>query len=289
LNQLFARGYEPGTIGKDLLEYFRRCMILKIDSKIERVLGIPDEQVADILQQVQKVKLEHLIHSVTRVEALLMRLKNSFHSKILLETELVKLAQGEKFFEVESLEKRICELEVRISQLARKGGRPNVPARQLSSGQKLRAPSYAEDAPPPTYVQEDKPINTPFSKFLSILGKRSPICSALLTTGKMVGVDDGHLKLAVSQDFIVKKLRDEKNYALLLAVAKEVFGEIKSVIVVNPVNEKKNSLNNVPKTRISHQEEIAKIDEGVRQKLLAKPAIADAVEVFGGEIVKIDS
>ncbi len=283
LGNLFSKGYEPGTIGKDLLEYFRRCMVLKIDPKIDRVLTIPDEQVADILQQIQSVKLEHLIHSVTRLESVLMRLKSSFHSKILLETELVKLAQGEKFFEVEALEKRICELEVKISQLARKGNRPAA-TKHVSP----RISSFAEEAPPPAFIPEEVPSNDPFSRFKNALGSRSKICSALLVSAKMVGIEDGCLKLALSQDFAVKRLKEEKNYALLLAVAKEVFGEINSVVVVNPTNEKKNSLNDSPKRIVSHQEEIARIDEEVRQKLLAKPSIADAVEVFGGEIVKID-
>jgi DNA polymerase-3 subunit gamma/tau len=74
LHELYSLGYEPLTIGRDLLEYLRRCMILKIDGEANQLLDLPAEQATEIKAQVADLQVRYLIGSVSRVERALLNI-----------------------------------------------------------------------------------------------------------------------------------------------------------------------------------------------------------------------
>lgn len=97
----------------------------------------------------------------------------------------------------------------------------------------------------------------------------------------------GVLEILLEQTFAAGKLKEEKNHAILLEAAKAVYGNIDTVRI-GMAGAQGASGEETPPVRLSHVEQIAKIDEQARQKMLQKPSVADALEVFGGEIISID-
>ena len=313
LNDLYFRGYEPQTIGRDLLEYLRRCMILRIDPEANQVLDLPAEQATELRTQISQLSARYLIGAVTRVERALMIIRSSLQARVLLESELIRLGLGDEIFATEALEKRVEQLEQKLAAVKRlagqpgaaginRGGRP-APAATGPSAQPSAMPparptlvsSPPSSAPGAKHLPDNVvPMTTvtskntdPFVEFRNAVGSKSNVCQALLVNARFKKPENGVLEIVLEQTFAAGKLKEEKNHAILLEAAKAVYGNINTVRI-GMAGAQGASGEETPPVRLNHVEQIAKIDEQARQKMLQKPSVADAVEVFGGEIISID-
>jgi len=283
LNELFFKGYEPVTIGRDLLEYMRRCMLLKIDNNINDVIEIPDDQVKEMVEVIKPLGLDFIVRIVSSLEKISLSLRKSLHSGILLETELVKLSSENSETNYEVLNERIEKLEQNVTKII-KNSRKYVHARPRTQVNETPISYSRPTAPSDNMMPKDSEIGE-FGKFRAILSKKSKICSALLVSAPNPEIVDGCLVIYVAQSFAIPRLNEEKNLKLILEAAKEVYKNIKSI----KITDKKESLKPADnkQSKISHREQIKKIDESTRKKMLKKPSIADAIDVFGGEIIDI--
>ncbi len=311
LNELYVKGYEPLTIGRDLLEYLRRCMLLKIDSNANQILDLPVEQINEILTQIKDVNVRYLIGSVTRVERMLMTLRSSLQARILLESELIKLGLGDEIFASEALEKRIENLEQKIAGLKRIATGNQLAGRitpSTSSAPIHYSRPIAE--PVPTSVSSIKntparPLNTSGSaanttksvsndltKLRAIVDKTSKVISSFMLSATLKKDSNGTITLVVPHSFAYTKLKEEKSIAIILEAAKEIWPNSEKIVV--SMTGSSNDVSSTPKAvsapvqRVDMREEIAKIDEEAKQKVKQKPEISDALDVFGGDIVSIE-
>ncbi len=314
LNELYEKGYEPLTIGKDLLEYIRRCMLLKIDSNANQILDLPIEQINEILEQIKSINVRYLIGSVTRVERILMTLRSSLQARILLESELIKLALGDEIFASEALEKRIEELEQKVAGLKRLAignqvsgrlatfpsssvsNRPQLnssvnnitPIRKETNFSKNIGPNYEL---PATSI---KTLNTDLSKLRDIISKKSePVIYAVMQKASLK-IENEKLILTLNQTFAYTKLKEEKSIAIILESAKELWPNVKNVEIllennkIPTTNDEIKSQNQIVNRRVDLKEEIAKIDEETKERIKKTPQVSEAMEVFGADIIGIE-
>ncbi len=310
LNELYFRGYEPLTIARDLLEYLRRCMILRIDPEANQVLDLPAEQVGELRTQVAPLATRYLIGAVTRVERAMMVIRNSLQARVLLESELIRLGLGDEIFAAEALEKRVEVLEQKLQAVKRLAGNPALSGVRPAVGLSAASTGHMAPATPATFDTRPPQSNTrpaavrpshlpdnvvpmttsrpsdPFVAFKNAVASRSNVCQALLVNARMHKPENGVFNIQIEQAFAAGKLKEEKNLNYLLEAAKEVYGNIETVQITMAGAD--NSTAATPPNRNSHVEQIAKIDEQARQKVLQKPAVADAVDVFGGEIIEVE-
>ncbi|MDD3000430.1 MAG: DNA polymerase III subunit gamma/tau [Candidatus Riflebacteria bacterium] len=299
VNDLFFRGYEPMTIARDLLEYFRCCMILKIDAQANQVLELPQEHINEITQQIASLSHKYLITVVSRVEKILGALKSSFQAKILLEAELIKLALGDEIYTPEVLEKRIEKLEQQISVLKRLG--TNSPATSYARPEPARAATSSSissakpaSAPARENTYRNPPLETPqnviqkahpFADFKKAVMERSSICHALLATAQYKKPENGVFKIILDHSFSKEKLCEEKNLSILIEAAKAVYKDITTVL---PMVANEDSTGAAKSAKVvDYEAEIKKMDENTRKRLLAKPEFASAIEVFEPEIIDV--
>ena len=294
LNELYFNGYEPATIARDLLEHMRKCMLLKIDSQSNQILDLPEEQVKEILESVKELTLKFLLSTVTRIENSLMRLKNSFQARILLEVDLLRMCLGEEIFTPEAVEKRIEKLEQKVESLKRFPGGAIGAGRIVKTTMPARASvPTAVSSPRPRVVEEvAEPLesvetNDPIDNFKAAVSRGSRVCAALLVNAKMK-YRNNCLYILIDQEFALNKLREEKNQNILLKAVNEVFGSKATVKTGSQKDFSRNRPDESPKKKSNHREQIARIDEAARKKILSKPAISDAIEVFGGEIIDLE-
>jgi len=198
------------------------------------------------------------------------------------------------------MEKRIEQLEQKVAALRKIAARPasmvmaptassaapsSLPARPVLTS----VPSSRSSAPPPPLPENVVPMtgrqSDPVLDFRNAVGRRSNVCQALLVNARIKKPEGGTLLIFLEQAFAAGKLKESKNIALLTEAAKEVFPNVDSVKIQVPG---KGSEEAPPPPRENHREQIARLDEQARQKVLQKPSIADAVDTFGGEIVDIE-
>ena len=311
LNELYVKGYEPLTIGRDLLEYLRRCMLLKIDSSANQILDLPVEQVNETISQIEKLNVRYLIGSVTRIERILMTLRNSLQTRILLESELIKLALGDEIFATEALERRIEELEQKVAGLKRIAVSGQISGRipQLPSTQNLSSSNYSQSKNPipiqrnsvtntrPAVASEPpltsvKNLNDDLSKLRDEVYKTSKVLSSLMLSSTLKK-ENSLLVLNVNLSYAYTKLNEESSIKILLDAAKQIWPNIEKVEVRNGASKTTTNSRNSNQCFVQSQPvdmlvEIAKIDEQAKQKVKQTPQVAEALEVFGGDVIGIE-
>jgi len=111
-DDLFFRGYDVASLGKDLLEYFRRSILLKLDKEANQVLELPAEQAKEMAEAVRDLPLEYLMTVTLHLERVMSGIRHSVHPRLLLELEMVRLSQGEACLGLEGVERRLRSLEL---------------------------------------------------------------------------------------------------------------------------------------------------------------------------------
>ena len=314
LNELYVKGYEPLTIGRDLLEYLRRCMVLKIDINANQILDLPVEQVNETINQIKDINVRYLIGCVSRIERILMTLRSSLQSRIWLEAELIKLALGDEIFSTEALEKRIEELEQKIAGVKRflVGGQvagriasfsnnANLASRPYSDIQSTNITPIRKNISTATkqHITSDyssnevNPNSDDLTKLREVVGKSSKVIYSLMLQCSLKKESGNSLTIWVNHSFAYPKLKDEKSLSIILESAKELWPNIEKVDIRMAGNNEKldeNDINrNTTTKHVDMLEEISKIDEQAKLKVKQTPQVADALEIFGGDIIKIEN
>lgn len=308
LNDLFYGGYDVGPIGRDLLEYLRKCLLLRLDPSAGGFLEVAPEQAQAMQEQVAQVPLEFLVGVVSRLERTMTGLRHSVAPRILFEVELVRIALREISLGTEGLERRLDQVEARLKSplpVSRPGvqeGRPAAaPFRPspLSSSAPAdpRGPVTVRDRAPEAPEETSRPEATRSDKFRTVknkLLKSARILGALFQNAALESFEGGIMVIAMESDFAAAKCRDPKSLETLKAHAEAEFGPVQSIRITGPADRQSpakaaEAASSAPaKPRVNHSEEIAKIDRAARQAIIDQPPVADALAVFGGEIIQVE-
>ncbi|HOY68109.1 MAG TPA: DNA polymerase III subunit gamma/tau [Candidatus Ozemobacteraceae bacterium] len=327
LHELFFRGHETLTIGRDLLEYLRRCLVLKIDPKAGPVLEIPVEQAQDITAQVTGIGAELLMAMAVRLERVVWSLRSSAYPRLLLEIELVRLAMGEVSAGTEGLERRVAAVESRLmggalppavgAPASPAGRAPITPAspglRALPGGAgRTEPPKKPASAPTPLRpVPEDGDLPAPesaprsnspaslFQAFQARFMKVSRVNGAFLQQATFGSFKDGVVTAVTTSGFHLERLREPAVQSQMEPLLAELFGPGTTFVIKYPQDLSSRQTpatgapapaSNAPEAPAgaNHAKQIARIDQEARNKVIAKPSVADALELFGGDVVNVE-
>ncbi len=327
LHELFFRGHETLTVGRALLEYLRRCLVLKVDPKAGPVLEIPAEQAQDISAQVAGISAELLMAMAARLERVVWGLRNSAYPRLLLEIELVRLCMGEVSAGIEGLERRVAAVESRImggslppgvgpvaGPAARVGagsapaglrsipggvGKPDnqpIPlqtVRRTATGPQVRPEAPGNDGEAmPSIEPGDSPADL-FSVLQARFMKTSKVNGSFLQQATFESFKDGVVTIISNSGFHIERLRDPKVQAQLDPLLAAVYGPGTRLVVKNPqealIRPKPQEREAPPKPAgANHAQQIARLDQEARNKVLAKPAVIDLLAVIPGDIVSVE-
>jgi len=326
LHELFFRGHETLTIGRDLLEYLRRCLVLKIDPKAGPVLEIPVEQAQDITAQVTGIGAELLMAMAVRLERVVWSLRSSAYPRLLLEIELVRLAMGEVSVGTEGLERRVAAVENRLmgGSLPLAPATPAGPAvrspavlgspglRALPGGAGRNEPMKKPVAAPkplrPVSDDEEVPSQEPgarsgspaslFQTLQARFMKVSRVNGAFLQQATFGSFKDGVVTALTSSGFHLERLREPGVMAMMEPLLGEIFGPGTKFTIKNiQESNSREASSGAPSSTggpapapagAQHAQQIARIEQEGRKKVLAKPSIADALDVFGGDVTEVE-
>ncbi|HQG29546.1 MAG TPA: hypothetical protein PLY73_13425, partial [Candidatus Ozemobacteraceae bacterium] len=277
--------------------------------------------------EVAGVGAELLMAMAARLERVVWGLRNSAYPRLLLEIELVRLCMGEVSAGIEGLERRVAAVESRImggglppgvgpvaGSAARVGagpaptglraipggaGRPeNQPIPLQTVRRAAGGPPPRSEAPADEYdaIPSVEPGGSPADLF-SILQARfmkiSKVNGSFLQQATFESFKNGVVTVVSNSSFHIERLRDPKVQAQLDPLLAAVYGPGTRIVVKNPqealVRSKPEEREAQPKPAgANHAQQIARLDQEARNKVLEKPAIADALATFGGDVIGVE-
>ncbi len=289
-------GIDPRRLGGALLQLLRDLTVLRVAPESRDLVEGTEEETAELRElagQTEEARLRRMFRSLIREQE---DLAWAPQPMAVLEMAVVRLATMPRGDDVARLIERIDQLERRLEGQAGSltgtggGGSGSATTRARreperraaaptgaapgSPGARVSAPAAARSDAKPDAPEPDAPLDVVFDRLCAAAREANRGLLAALDGGRLVERTADRLRIALPEGFGAQRLRDRVE--VLEAVCTRLFGR---------------------KIRVEIEAEAAaeetapeRDDERLRrrrQEALDHPAVNDALNILGGEIVEI--
>lgn len=280
LDNCYHRGHDLKKLYANLLENFRNLLIVKMGKNVDKLVDLPDDEIAQMAEQIREVPLavlNQIFDHLFRAEA---GIRLSSHPKLTLEMTFIRLDQMKVLLPIDALIDKLDLLRREIhdspgiihgQQAAAKP--PSLKSERHEevghSGSTPQAPAAADDAL--------KNLDATWSRLYEIIAEKNPSLAASLSKCRLTQVSADRVEIEVHDNgFTLNMLQRKKNKAIIEKICKAYFGEQKNVVLVTPFKPEDES----PKKKSQNE-------HFLKQKALSHPLVADAIEVFDGKLIDV--
>ena len=283
LDEIYNHGHDMKRLYTDIIEHFRNLLIVKMGKNINKLVDLPAHEISLILDQVKDVSAAFL----NQIFDLLFKeepaIRFSQHPKLVLEMLFIKIFQIKPAMSIDLLIEKLDNLRKGIFETEGENT-PAVAALPISPScnervfntERQNIPAVGEKKPALTTFDPDENPGRTWKRILEIISEEHPSLAANLANSTLKKPDDRSLEIEVNgSSFNITMVKRNKNMAIMEKVCKDFFGEDINVII-----NAKESRNN------ENQQEKSRIDR-LKHEALNHPLVADAIEIFNGEVVDV--
>lgn len=142
VDDILNSGKELSFFLDELIICFRNMLIIKTTNSTDNLMRVSEDEAEALKKASAKISVDEIVNYIEDLSTAQLECKRSLNPRVLLETKLIKMLHGANHTDVETLTKRIEELENII-----KSG--NVPvARQTTKAAPIRQTAVHNDIPP---------------------------------------------------------------------------------------------------------------------------------------------
>ncbi|MEL7650008.1 MAG: DNA polymerase III subunit gamma/tau [Sedimentibacter sp.] len=140
VDDILNSGKELSYFLDELIICFRNMLIIKTTNSTDNLLRVSEDETEELRNLSAKISVDEIVNYIEDLSTAQLECKRSLNQRVLLETKLIKMLHGTKHTDVESLTRRIEELEDAIRNgniSAAVSARPNQ-RRQESAQHEVR-------------------------------------------------------------------------------------------------------------------------------------------------------
>ena len=215
IDEVVLSGKDIHTFIKDLTTHMRNLMIAKVSNSPEDILDMSLENIAQISEQAQKIRVEEIMRDIRILQEAEEQARWSKQSRIYLELAVIKMCKSEYDTSKEILMARINRLEEVIRQ-----GKVTVAVEKPTQGQAVVKEETKVNKEVRHQPVEEVNVNSQVTldsvkkAWKDILetfkARRQMIIYASLMTGKPIRCSNGIVEILYEQQYSFNKQRLEK-------------------------------------------------------------------------------
>jgi DNA polymerase-3 subunit gamma/tau len=291
LDEAYDRGYDLKKLYSDLLEHFRNLLVVKIGKKGTKLVDLPAHEIDQMVHQVKEISAEFLNQIFNLLFEQEATIRHSSHPKLALEVVFIRMNQIKPALPIEMLIEKLEHLRQEIvgnqtpkvhddpGGLSISEAESTDPFGSEKSPQSVSQPTSKEKSKGEATEDVNNPnenLNENWQRILDTLSATYPALAAHLTHSALNNLSGQRLEIDVSGNgFSINMIQRDKNLAILNKVCNDVFG-------------KKMNLSINAKAKRNDEDQVKKKQTGqLKKKALNQPLVADAIEIFQGEIVEV--
>ena len=289
VENVYQFGYDLQHFCRELLQYLRDLILMKVSQHPEGLLELPQEEVDLLRKQSEKFQFEQLDHLFTLLLKGEEELAQSAFPRIVLEMTLIRMAtlrpilpideilkKLERYGEVEEPAARIeadsnsipCERPERIEREEETA--PPVKERAPLSSQEARGPEVfeqkGEDGSREGREEEWRGL-------VDFARAKSPVLGSFLALGKLIHISGEKVEIGFEKDsFHFDRMAENENRSQLESICQEYL-QRKVKVTISPFSQDANSKAQPP----PGAERVIKGSE--------HPLVQEALRIFDGKIV----
>ncbi|MGD9133085.1 MAG: DNA polymerase III subunit gamma/tau [Desulfobacterales bacterium] len=281
LDDCYHRGYDLRKLFANLLEHLRNLLIVKMGHNVDKLIDLPDNELAQMAEQIREVPfavLNQIFDQLFREEA---SVRMSSDPRLALEMAFIRLDQMKPALPIDVLIDKLDLLREEIQNTpggGLGGQKPDVGPPPFAPGHQREDEHL--DPKAKQAAEADGPLEdlaATWSRLYEIISQKNPSLGASLSKCRLKQISNDHIEIEVRDNgFTLNMLRREKNMAFLKTISKSYFGEEKDIMLTSSSEPddrrpKKKSQNN----------------QLLKQKALGHPLVADAIEIFSGKLIDV--
>ncbi|UCH21044.1 MAG: DNA polymerase III subunit gamma/tau [Deltaproteobacteria bacterium] len=292
LDTVYDRGHDMKKLYADLLEHFRNLLVIKIGKNVGKLIGFPSHEIELMLDQVKEISAAYLNQIFDLLFKEETTIKFSSNPKMALELAFIRLFQVKPALPIDLLVNKLDQLRQEIAGLPQKdtfatgtdeGSAENtaVSMRPENNQEQSEADSShprntGSTASSPTSIAAYENPQQAWNRIYKIISERNPSLAANLTKASLKRLTGRRLEIEVNGNgFNVNMIKREKNLDAIKTVCREFFGKDMEIVI---------SAKEIP-ANADQKKKSNDID--LKNEALSHPLVAEAVEIFNGQIVDV--
>lgn len=293
-----AFGYNIRQFCQELIDHFRNLTMVRAVGEAADLPDLAEAERVEIRSQAATVGLGELQRHLAILLRAEMDMAHSSFPRLLLEMALLKMATLAPVVPVQELLERLKSLEGRsgVVASAQPGWEPSPPRQERPAPAKVApAPAKVAPAPPPPGVEARPPAGSAkatepkapgrdgdWAGFVDFVRGKKPLLASLLEHGRPLRVTTTQLEIGLAAgSFELRQLQAPGNVEELKTLAKGYFQAEAAVKLVSLQGDTPD----LPPTLLEKKSlESANRQHELKRAVADHPAVAAALEIFGGEV-----
>ena len=312
VEQVYHFGYDLQHFCRELLQYLRNLILIKLSQHPERLMELPEEELQSLKKQAERFQFEQLNHLFSLLLKGEQEIAQSSFPRTMLEVALIRMATSGPVVPVDEIMRKLEALENRV--LLKGGTEKRVSAASAKvvhaeperdrekdkrnedgSVKKLEPPGEEETV---KKIEETKDLRIEeelhdvpsgnweevWKGLIDFTRAKNPILGSFLVLGNLVHLSDERVEIGFDKDsFHYERMLERENRGQLESICNEYFQK-KIKLVISPLNEWTGSKGRVEfaKGEINRSES----SKGLEERKEGNPIIQEALRLFNGKIVE---
>ena len=291
LDSAYDLGYDMKKLYADLLEHFRNLLVIKIGTNVNNLVGFPSHEIDLMQKQAAEASASYL----NQVFDLLFKedttIKFSANPKMALELAFIRIFQVKPTLSIDSLIDSLDQLRQQISGHPTGEIHKNIASQteaEYTGSSILNEEQPVHSTPASVGGNLADPENTPVSsdlnknpdqawkKILEIISEKQPSLAASLTKAHLKQLTRQRLEIEVEGNgFVVDMIKRNKHLDIIKSVCRDIFGKDLEIVIT------------AKKTGSEDDSKKKNNDLDLKNSAISHPLVADAIEIFNGQIVDV--
>jgi DNA polymerase-3 subunit gamma/tau len=308
IEHVYHFGYDLQHFCRELLQYLRNLILIKVSQHPERLMELPEEEFMLLKKQAEKFKFDQLNHLFTLLLKGEQETAQSTFPRTMLEVTLIRMATLQPILPIDEMMKKLEAMEgggltegekerkisasgrvIRSEDLARDKEKREGSLKkreQTSSEKDLEKNESLEDLKteeePRALLQQH--WEEAWKGLIEFTRGKNPILGAFLALGSLVYLGDEKIEIGFEKDsFHYDRMLEKENRSQLECICLEYFQK-KAKVVISPLNQGIGS-----KGRMASGEGKITLNEGdsrLGNRVEENPLVQEALRLFDGKIVE---
>lgn len=287
-SELITLVQEVANQGKDLslfcrsvMEYLRNLLMVKVSRNPEILLNAQTCNLEVLKKQAEGFHADELQQMFTILSRAEAEMKRSTLAQMVFEMAILRLTETRPFKKIDDLIHKINQVEVQQAQPAAspsqvevQQARPVVPPSQSDA---MESPAISQAISQPENGSFD---SSTWAKIRQEVSRKRPPFEHYLDKCQVLGLNEKEIQLMFSDTFTLEMVETKENVQFIKDMVQSVTGH--KVEVRLKVGEARPT----PAPSLSEQKKKTLNDEGQGRQKTESEIIQDALDIFGGIVVK---
>jgi len=302
IESVYHFGYDLQHFCRELLQYLRNLILLKVSQHPEGLMELPEEELELFKKQAEKFQFDQLNHLFSLLLKGEQEIAQSTFPRTMLEMTLIRMATLRPILPIDEMMKKLEALENKELPKGRKGETPSPALGRVIHPEGSERDKEKEEASPKKREQisegkvfeksEDSKKEEGFSEappkiweetwkgLVDFTRAKNPILGSFLALGNLVHLSDEKIEIGFDKDsFHYERMLEKENRSQLESICLEYFQK-KTKVAISPLDQGVGS-----KGRVMFGKGEATRNE-LEKREEEHPLIQEALRLFNGKIVE---